>query len=264
MNHNPFEWGRPSDTQYGEYDSSISMASAKPIMKTQQPIIMGTSVISMKYNDGVVIAADSMGSYGSLLRFTDVNRLFIIGSSTVVGVSGDMSDMQYIEHLLEDLEIENSHDNPYADYEEALRPSYVFEYLASLMYQRRSKMNPLWNTIIVAGVEADKQFLKYVDLRGVRYSSSSIASGFGSDIAIPLIRRVVDSENDVSKVEKETAVNTVIECMKVLFYRDARSSKKFKLAIVDKHHGISMESHEVNSMNWEFAKDIKGYGTQKV
>lgn len=44
---------------YGAYDHSYMQAGAK--QHTQQPIVTGTSVIAIKYKDGVVIAADNLG-----------------------------------------------------------------------------------------------------------------------------------------------------------------------------------------------------------
>ncbi|SCU87936.1 LANO_0D00562g1_1 [Lachancea nothofagi CBS 11611] len=265
MNHDPFEWGRPSDAVFGAYNTKIANASPYPSMHTQQPIVTGTSVISMKYNGGVIIAADSLGSYGSLLRFTDLERLIPVGKDTVVGISGDVSDMQHLEYLLEEMQTENNYDNQYAEDEEALKPSYVFEYLANVMYSRRSKMNPLWNALIVAGVEDDKPFLKYVNLLGVSYSAPSLATGFGAHLALPLLRKVVDTENDVANTSLETAQKSITEAMKVLFYRDARSSRKYSVAIVDKEKGLIFDKDaKVEDMVWGFAKDIKGYGTQKV
>ncbi|QLQ80026.1 hypothetical protein HG537_0D00260 [Torulaspora globosa] len=265
MNHDPFSWGRPSDEHYGVYNRAIADAPAYPKMNTQQPIVTGTSVISMKYNNGVVIAADNMGSYGSLLRFSDIERLIPVGKNTVVGISGDVSDMQHIEHLLEELETDNNYDNSYADDEEALRPSNVFEYLAAVMYQRRSKMNPLWNALIVAGVEDKKPFLRYVNLLGVTYGSPTLATGFGAHLAIPLLRRKIDRESDIEKTSQKEAEDTIVECMKVLYYRDARSSRKYTLAIIDNDQGVIIKKHQqVENMNWGFAKDIRGYGTQTV
>ncbi|CCK71810.1 proteasome core particle subunit beta 7 KNAG_0I00190 [Huiozyma naganishii CBS 8797] len=265
MNHDPYSWGRPSDETYGQYSDAIAHAPSFPKMNTQQPIVTGTSVISMKYNNGVIIAADHLGSYGSLLRFTDIERLFPVGKNTVVGISGDISDMQHIEALLEELETENNYDNSHADDEESLQPSYVFEYLATVMYQRRSKMNPLWNALIVAGVEDSKPFLKYVNLLGVTYSSPTLATGFGAHLAVPLLRRVVDRESDVEKTDMQTATDTILQAMKVLYYRDARSSRKFSMAIIDNDQGLVFNKElEVENMKWNFAKDIKGYGTQKV
>lgn len=265
MNHDPFSWGRPSDDTYGQYNNTIAQASPYPTMNTQQPIITGTSVISMKYNNGVIIAADNLGAYGSLLRFNDVERLIKVGKSTVVGISGDISDMQHIEHILEELETENSYDNSYADGEDSLQPSHVFEYLANIMYNRRSKMNPLWNAIIVAGVEDNKPFLRYVNLLGVTYSSPTLATGFGAHLAVPLLRRVIDHESDIEKTDLATAQKTILESMKVLYYRDARSSRKFSMAIIDNDQGLMLKKDlQVENMVWDFAKDIRGYGTQKI
>lgn len=44
-----------------------------------------------------------IGSYGSLARFRDIKRLYPVGESTIVGASGDLSDYQYIQHLLDSL-----------------------------------------------------------------------------------------------------------------------------------------------------------------
>jgi 20S proteasome subunit beta 7 len=38
-----------------------------------------------------------------LARFRDIKRLTPVGESTIVGASGDISDYQYIQHLLESL-----------------------------------------------------------------------------------------------------------------------------------------------------------------
>jgi 20S proteasome alpha/beta subunit len=44
-----------------------------------------------------------IASYGSLARFRDVERLIPVGETTVVGASGDISDLQYIKHMLDSL-----------------------------------------------------------------------------------------------------------------------------------------------------------------
>jgi hypothetical protein len=49
------------------------------------------------------MAADTLGSYGSLARFRDVERICVVGESTLVGASGDISDFAYIKHKLEDI-----------------------------------------------------------------------------------------------------------------------------------------------------------------
>jgi 20S proteasome subunit beta 7 len=51
---------QPRDDVYGAYDSSY-LQSQGPNQHTQQPIVTGTSVIALKFRDGVVIAADNLG-----------------------------------------------------------------------------------------------------------------------------------------------------------------------------------------------------------
>ncbi|KAJ3006571.1 Proteasome subunit beta type-7, partial [Thoreauomyces humboldtii] len=69
--------------------------------RTQQPSVTGTSVLGIKYKDGIMMAADTLASYGSLARFRDMERLIKVGDTTIIGASGDVSDFQYITHLLE-------------------------------------------------------------------------------------------------------------------------------------------------------------------
>lgn len=67
-------WGRPRNDVYGEYDHQIhnagfndqaAMAGAAglPNTHTQSPIVTGTSVIAIKFNKGVIIAADNLGKF---------------------------------------------------------------------------------------------------------------------------------------------------------------------------------------------------------
>lgn len=93
-------------------------------------------------------------SYGSLARFKDIQRLHTVGDYTIVGASGDMSDFQYLQHILDDLVIDeevNTQDN------HKLGPAEVHEYLSNVMYARRSKINPLWNSLLVGGVKDEKK-----------------------------------------------------------------------------------------------------------
>lgn len=39
------------------------------------PSVTGTSVLGLRFKDGVVIAADKLGSYGSMARFRDLSRI---------------------------------------------------------------------------------------------------------------------------------------------------------------------------------------------
>lgn len=42
---------------------------------TMSPSSSGTSVVGIRYKDGVIIAGDTLVSYGSLARFTNFDRV---------------------------------------------------------------------------------------------------------------------------------------------------------------------------------------------
>lgn len=91
-----------------------------------------------------------------------------------------------------------------------------------------------------------------------------MATGFGAHLAIPILRRIAPDEASVQNITKEQAIETVSQCMKVLFYRDARSMNKYSIAViseegVDMRHGV-----ELVNQSWRFAESIKGYGAQTV
>jgi hypothetical protein len=43
--------------------------------RTQYPIVTGTSVLGLTHTSGVIIAADTLGSYGSLAMFKSFSRM---------------------------------------------------------------------------------------------------------------------------------------------------------------------------------------------
>ncbi|KAF4462745.1 20S proteasome subunit beta 7 [Fusarium albosuccineum] len=252
---------QPRDDVYGAYDATF-MAENGPKQNTQQPIVTGTSVIAVKFKDGVVMAADNLASYGSLARFTDVKRLRSFADSSVVGFSGDISDMQYLDRHLIDLSLDEAYTSPDAP---RLNAANLHRYLAKLLYRRRSKFDPLWNHLLVAGLDDDdKPFLAAADLLGSTYSSPSLATGFGSMLAQPILRRHVPDEESAAKLDQEEAVKIIKECMKVLFYRDARSLDSYSLAVVTKDGVDITNDLKLEAQSWAFAERIRGYGTQTV
>lgn len=274
MNHDPFSWGRPSNEAYGQYNTAIANAnnhegmgmssSEFPKMNTQSPIITGTSVLGIKFKDGIIMAADNLGSYGSLLRFNNIERMIKVGKETIVGVSGDISDFQQIQRILDELETdEEVYDN--SEGENNLKAPHVHEFLSKVLYNKRSEMNPLWNAVIVSGFDEDgSPFMKYIDLLGVTFGSSTLATGFGSYLAIPLLRKLIPYDKDYSKVTEEEAKKVIMDSMRVLFYRDARSAETFSLVSIKKDQIKFEKNVQVTEQSWEFAKDITGYGNKQL
>lgn len=200
-----------------------------------------------------------IASYGSLARFTDVKRIRVFDGSSIVGFGGDVSDMQYIDRLLDSIDIREN----YSSNGNTLNAKNIHTYLSKVLYKRRSEMNPLWNHILVAGFDGDgKPFLSSADLLGTTFSAPHLATGFGAHLAIPILRRLFPEDLPVEDISKEQAVAALKDCMKVLFYRDARSLDQYSLAVVTKD-GIELKENEkLDNQSWAFAETIKGYGTQ--
>jgi len=81
-------------------------------------------------------------------------------------------------------------------------------------------------------------------------------------LAQPIMRKTVPDEEAAAKLEKEDAIKVIKECMKVLFYRDARSLDVYSIAVISKEGVEIKESEKLEGQSWEFAERIRGYGTQ--
>lgn len=170
--------------------------------------------------------------------------------------------MQALDRDLTDLGLSESYWSPDSV---RLNASNLHRYLSKVLYRRRSNFDPLWNHLLVAGLDDQgAPFLAAADLLGTTYSAPSLATGYGAMLAQPVMRRYAPDEESAAKLTREEAVNVIKECMKVLFYRDARSLDSYSLAIVTKD-GVEMrENEKLENQSWAFAEIIKGYGTQTV
>lgn len=169
--------------------------------------------------------------------------------------------MQYIDRLLESIDIREN----YSTYGNTLNAKNLLTYLSKVFYKRRSEFNPLWNHVLVAGFDGNGEpFLSSADLLGTTFSAPHLATGFGAHLAVPILRRRFPEENPIEEISKDQAMDALKECMKVLFYRDARSLDKYSIAVITKD-GVEMkDDQKVEAQSWAFAEAIRGYGAQTV
>lgn len=170
----------------------------------RQPITTGTSVIGIKFDGGVVIAADTLVSYGSLASFRNVDRVFKINDKCIIGAGQDYADFQFIKRYINEKVTE---DFCYDDKIE-LKPKSLYNWLTRMMYNKRSRMDPLWVDLVVGGIQDGEPFLGHVDMRGRAYEDKVIATGYGKHLAVPLLREY--SENPNATIDLETALKLVI------------------------------------------------------
>ena len=231
---------------------------------TTRPITTGASVLGIKYKGGVMLAADTLCSYGSLAKYKNAQRLVNVNKKTLIGASGEYSDLQSISDLLKSNTLEDrcTSDSLYEEDNNEECAKEVWSYLRAVMYQRRNKMNPLWNDVVVAGFKqntdgstSDTPFLGVVDKIGTAYEDDILATGFGGYIALPLMR-----EKYRADMEEGEARALLEDCLRILFYRDCRASNRVQIAKVTQEGGVLVSDPYELDTYWDFKgfKDPKG------
>jgi 20S proteasome subunit beta 7 len=225
--------------------SSIQAPAAGPKRHTQNPIVTGTSVVALKYKDGVMAAADTLGSYGTLARFTQLERIKVFGDVLVAG-SGDLSDVQFIFDEITALRVrEFTHDDG-----QSLSGKQLWNFLTRVLYERRNKGDPIYVQLVIADVRNGESFLAQTDLHGTNFEDTTIATGFGAHLARPILRNLVGHDNGKPLPSKEEAQRALEECMRVLFYRDCKTINRVQFADVTRE-GIKITEPAELKTNWE-------------
>ncbi|CAL4063670.1 unnamed protein product, partial [Meganyctiphanes norvegica] len=249
----PLWSGGPTPGQFYNFPGTRGQQDTKS--HTLYPSTSGTSVVGLIYDGGILLAADSLGSYGSLARFRDVKRVFKVTDKAVLSCSGDIADYQFIKEVIE----QKVRDDECGGYNKVLDAGALHCWLTRVLYNRRSRFDPLWLECVVAGYKEGEPFLGYVDKIGTAYEATEVATGFGLHLSIPMIREAREKSQN-PKMNKEEAKKILVDCLKVLYYRDCRAHFKYQLADITKD-GITI-TDDLNlkqDTNWELAHLIKGY-----
>ncbi|XP_019868355.1 proteasome subunit beta type-4 isoform X2 [Aethina tumida] len=217
--------------------ASNAPSTSSGVNKSAQRALVTTSssIIALQYSTGVIIAGDMLGYYGTLARYTHCPRVLKVNDNIILGASGDYADFQYVWDLMKQkvsAEEDRMEEGTY------LKPHSLHCWLTRLMYRRKCMFDPLWNNFLIGGNENGVPFLGTVDKLGTSYTDKIICTGFGAQMAAPLIRNAL--EKNPHPTQKE-AVELVEKCMNVLFYRDAEGFCKYQIAICDMNSGTTVE-----------------------
>lgn len=245
MEHEPTAWG------HARFPHLLKSTTTLPTTHTQNPTVTGTSVIAVTYQDGIMMAADCLASYGSLARFRDHPRLTALTPSCIIGTSGDVADQQW---MVGELKREADREVFRGD-GCGMGPKQWYRLVQSVQYQRRTKMDPLWNAHVIGGVTSDGngKFLGFVDLKGTCYEGDSVATGFGAYLAQPLLREAQDHVKQQGRELTESeAVELLERCLRVLYCRDARALDKVQLGKVTKAGAEIGAPYKLNT-DWSIA-----------
>ncbi|XP_077483192.1 proteasome subunit beta type-4 isoform X1 [Amblyomma americanum] len=238
---------------FSKFQPSVPAAMYSGIrQRTQSPMVTATSVLATKFDGGVMLAADTLGSYGTLARFRNCTRILKVNDQIAATASGDYADFQFLKSVIDQKIISEECLNDGFK----LKPKSLYSWLTRVMYNRRSRFDPLWNTYLIGGLQDGVPFLGQVDMLGTAFESDTLATGYGAYIAQPLLRDTY--EKKAGQLTAEEARNLLSSCLRVLYYRDARSFDKYQLATVTAE-GVVIEGPIKVDSNWEVAHLVKGY-----
>lgn len=188
---------------------------------TTTPKITGTSVVAVKYAEGVIMCTDTLASFGSLARFSDVPRMAAIGPSILLGASGEYSDFQEVLRLLREKEA-TEHIDPELS---RLNTGHFASYLAGLLYKQRNLGDPYFNSFLMAGYVGSDRYLAYLDMYGTHLLGDYLATGFAQHLGKPILAS--EWREGMSELQAKELLQKV---MKVLWHRDARASDRVQFA----------------------------------
>lgn len=225
-----------------------------PYKRTTDPYVTGTSVIAIKGEGWVIMAADTLASYGRMARFQDFKRIGSMGERTIFAAGGELSDFQYVRDWADSL----VRDDWLAKDGISRGPKEWHTQLTRVCYNRRNKFDPLYNFFSVGGIQKDgTSYLGYTDHLGTHFEDNYIATGFGMHLGLPLIRKGYRDNMTI-----EEGQELVHKIMKVLYYRDCRCTKNYLLNVVTRD-GKTEEKHTVQA-DWSVAPYVRGYNGQQM
>ena len=229
-----------------------------PIKHSQSVVYSGSSVIGLKYNKGIIIACDTRMSYGSSLSLvSSYERIKALNNRTIIGYSGEYSDMQETKRILDELVLS---DKLETNGKNMMGPVELGHYLSSLHYGRRNKLDPYLNSAIVGGIDFNGDIvLMQVDPFGTFLNANYFTTAFANYFACSLLRNnYPKNPNDLTK---EKAMDLIRKCFEVLFYRDCNAGDTIQFSIMEKdNNGVPNIEYgkEKLETKWEYNQFMQG------
>ena len=228
----------------------------QPIKHTTTPIYVGRSVIGMKYNKGVIMACDTKLNYGSMTDLTNCDqRIKILGQRALIGYSGEFSDLQETSRLLNELILE---DELETNGKGVMGPVELGNYLSSLHYYQRNRLNPYLNSAIVGGIDFNGDVvLMEIDPFGTFLKGNYFYTSMGSYFCCALLRN--EYPKNPEDLTKDKAIEILKKCFEVLFYRDKLAGDDIVYKAMEKEDNSALPKIEEGKFHLETKWEFEGF-----
>ncbi len=223
----------------------------QPIQHTTNPVYIGASVLGIKYTGGILIATDTRLTYAGIIPFRNINdRVLRVNENTMMGSSGDYSDFQEVTRILKEETLKDELNSSRS----FMGPSEITNYLSSISYYKRNKMDPYLNTNIVGGFDWKGNIVLYsIDQFGTKLEGNYFTSSYGSYFCPPIIEPHIPKDNKT--LSRREAINLLEKCFKVLYYKDCRGANNIKYAYLEKDENGNLVYDELERSfkgEWQF------------
>ena len=232
--------------------------NTEPIKNSQSVVYSGSSVIGLKYKNGVIIASDTLMCYGgSLSLMHSRERIKVLNERTVIGYSGEFSDMQETSRILNELILE---DQLETNRNGVMGPVELGHYLSSLHYYQRNRLDPYLNSAIVGGIDFNGDVvLMQVDPFGTFLTGNYFTTAFANYFACSLLRN--EYPKNPNELTKEQAMNLIRKCFEVLFYRDSKAGDEIQYIVLEKVGNNQLKTEDgvfKLDTKWEYKQFMQG------
>ncbi|KAK6587801.1 hypothetical protein RS030_81177 [Cryptosporidium xiaoi] len=196
--------------------------------------VIGSGIVDLHKEDLRIRSEDAEMSSVQDYKKPLVNKLsqtnegekirFYENKFTLMVSTGEFSDFQSIVEKVEEKSSEDLFVNNNCKYAKEYS-----SFISSLHYQRRSKMDPLLNDIIIGGIRNDgTKELYSVDHFGTRFQDEFVASGLSEYLGVTLLR-----DRFKPDMTFDEAKNMLEDCMRNSFYVECKGSRMVQMATIN-------------------------------
>ncbi len=185
--------------------------------------VQGSTVVGVKVDEGVVVAADKRFTMGNLVISGKAKKVHVIKKNVVLGAAWMYADSQSIVTILK-------HELDY--YELSSKTSLSVEgtvkLLSKILYS--SKMLPYLTEIIVGGVDSSGPHLFVLDSLGGFSEEKIAALGTGATLSLGVLEDNYREDMSIREAEK-----LAVEAVRTALKRDSLSGDGIDVAVVERN-----------------------------
>jgi len=194
------------------------------------PYLLGTTLMVLKYDTGIMIGTDSQTSYGNLIVNRAASKVTKISEKTMICRSGSSSDSQYIGNLLKNLNYQYS-----LERHRNLKIRSVVQIIRNICYRERKISN--YGFICCGWDIVHGGQIYSITQGGSIFKQNFALSGSGSIFLNSYIDYFFSD-----KLNKDFCKNIVLKALSFAVFRDSNSGGIIRICDISKN-GLKKQSY---------------------